>query len=219
VAIGTYSELKDAVANWLDRGDLTDRIPEFIQLAETDINSQFNHRDIESTSTLTPVVGSHTIALPTGYREPLNLWGLWSGSAGTFEVRASIREAMAITTVNSIPQAWCVDGDTIYFDCPNISASDYSFLFRWVGGVALSDSTTTNLVLTNYPNVYLFGALKEAAPYLRDPDAMVMWEGKYRDAVAAARAKEAREKALTTLSTEPGMLTHRRHSFNINRGS
>lgn len=218
MAITTYSTLKDAVADFLDRTDLTTQIPTFIQLCEADINAQFNHRGVESTSTLTPTASSRTIALPTGYREPLNLWGLWEGSAGTFDVRAVIREAMHISTVDGIPSAWCIDGDNVSFDCPCNSASQYTFLFRWVGGVALSDSTTTNLILTNYPNVYLFGALKEAAPYLRDPDALALWEGKYQDAIMKAKAKESRDKSLTTLSTEPGMLATRRTSFNVYRG-
>ena len=34
MAINTYATLQTAVANWLDRSDLTDRIPEFIALAE-----------------------------------------------------------------------------------------------------------------------------------------------------------------------------------------
>ena len=38
MAIGTYAELQTAVANWLDRDDLTDRIPEFIALAEAKMN-------------------------------------------------------------------------------------------------------------------------------------------------------------------------------------
>jgi len=38
MAIGTYAELQTAVANWLDRSDLTDRIQEFIDLAEARIN-------------------------------------------------------------------------------------------------------------------------------------------------------------------------------------
>lgn len=219
MAITTYSELKDALANWLDRADLTSRIPEFIALAEADINAVFSHRDIESTSTLTPTASSRTIALPTGYRSPLNLWLLWSGSAGTQELRALTRETMHISTVDSIPDAWCTDGSTITFDCPCNSASDYSFLFRWIGGVALSDATTTNLILTNYPNLYLYQSLKHAAPYLRDPEALQMWSALANDAMRDARAKEAREKSLTTLSTEPGMMVRGRTSFNVYRGS
>ena len=34
MSISTYSELKTAVANFLARTDLTDQIPDFIQLAE-----------------------------------------------------------------------------------------------------------------------------------------------------------------------------------------
>ncbi len=35
MAISTYAELKTSIANWLDREDLTDIIPDFIALAET----------------------------------------------------------------------------------------------------------------------------------------------------------------------------------------
>ena len=38
MAINTYATLQTAVANWLDRSDLTDRIPEFIALAEARMN-------------------------------------------------------------------------------------------------------------------------------------------------------------------------------------
>ena len=38
MAINTYSTLQTAVANWLDRDDLTDRIPEFVSLAEATFN-------------------------------------------------------------------------------------------------------------------------------------------------------------------------------------
>ena len=40
MAIGTYAELKTAIANFLARDDLTDRIPEFISLAE----ARMSHR-------------------------------------------------------------------------------------------------------------------------------------------------------------------------------
>ena len=56
MAIGTYAELQTAVANWLDRGDLTDRIQEFIDFAEARINRNLRLRLMETaaTGTLTP---------------------------------------------------------------------------------------------------------------------------------------------------------------------
>jgi hypothetical protein len=217
--ITDYSSLQDAVADYLDRTDLTARIPTFIQLAEAKLNAVFEHRDIQSESTLTPVVGSRYIALPTGYRSPQNMWIQWSGSAGRQEMRSLIPEAMLVTTVNSIPQSWAIDGSNIAFNCPCNANGDYSFIFRWLGSIALASAADTNLVLTNYPNVYLFGALREAAPFLRDPDALAMWEAKFEEALMDARAKENRDKALVTLSTEPGGLTvPRRSSFNVYAG-
>jgi hypothetical protein len=218
VAIGTYAELLTAAANWLDRDDLTDRIPEFIALAEADINAQMDLRTVESDVTLTTTLGSRYAPLPAGYREPQNLWLQWPSSAGRETLRMVPPELMDVTTVNSIPTAWGVDGTNIAFSCPISSTTDYTLTLRMIGGVALTASATTNLILTNYPNVYLFGLMKEASPYLRDAEAAVMWEQKYSDALGKAIAKEGRGKGLTTLSTEPAGLTRQRSGFNVYRG-
>ena len=47
MAIGTYSELQTAVANWLTRADLTSRIPEAIAMAEAEFNDTLRHRNME----------------------------------------------------------------------------------------------------------------------------------------------------------------------------
>ena len=48
MAIGQFSELKTAIANWLERGDLTSRIPEFVQLAEDRIGRELRVRAMEA---------------------------------------------------------------------------------------------------------------------------------------------------------------------------
>ena len=48
MAISNYSELQTAVANWLDRDDLTARIPEFIALAEARFNRVLRLRSMEA---------------------------------------------------------------------------------------------------------------------------------------------------------------------------
>jgi len=62
MAISTFAELKTAAANWLDRSDLTDRIPEFIALAEARFNRILRIRDMETVSTsISTVAGNEGI--------------------------------------------------------------------------------------------------------------------------------------------------------------
>lgn len=217
MAITSYSELQTAVANWLNRNDLASRIPEFIALAEGDINAQFNLRTLEQSVTATTTIGSRFMSLPSGFRDPLNFWIHWSFGYGE-PIRFVTPELLTVTDVAAVPTAWCIDGDNIAFNCPTDQA--YTVVLRERTGVALSDGDPTNLVLTNYPSVYLYGALRHAATYLRDPDLLQTAEALWEQALADAKAKEGRVKALVTLSTEPGALTFygRRHGFNINRG-
>ena len=47
MSIATYAELKTAVANWLQRTDLTSYIPDFITIAESQIASDLKVREME----------------------------------------------------------------------------------------------------------------------------------------------------------------------------
>ncbi len=217
MAISTYSDLKAAVADWLNRTDLTATIPNFIALAEADINSHFDLRTVESDQLVTTTPGSRYVALPAGFREPQNLW-INRTYGRDNPLRFVTPELLTTSNSPGAPLMWCVDGDNIAFERPADQA--YSMTLRMIGGVGLSDVSPANLILTNYPNVYLYGAMREAALYLRDSEASGLWEAKYADAITKAKAKEGRVKSLVTLSTEPGQLTFRgnRSGFNINRG-
>jgi hypothetical protein len=216
MALGTYSGLQASVADFLERSDLTAVIPDFITLAEADINSQFNLRDKDQDATLTSVVGSRFISLPTGFREARNLWFEWSYGRSD-PLRFVIPELMITSTSPGQPTQWCVDGNSIAFECPFDQV--YTLTLQISGGVQLSDAFPTNLLLTNYPNVYLYGALREAATYLKDTEALQIWSAKYEEAIGKARGKENRNVALVTLSTEPGIIQlGNRRGFNINRG-
>ena len=45
----------------------------------------------------------------------------------------------------------------------------------------------TNWVLTSHPDVYLFGSLYQAAPYLKDDERVPVWESRYRSALDQIR--------------------------------
>jgi hypothetical protein len=50
VSISNYDELKTAVANWLERSDLTSRIPEFIAFGEDRIGTDLRIRAMETSA-------------------------------------------------------------------------------------------------------------------------------------------------------------------------
>jgi len=47
----------------------------------------------------------------------------------------------------------------------------------------LSDSNSSNWILAGYPDVYLYGALTEAAPYLIDDERVGVWKSLYTEAI------------------------------------
>ena len=58
MTISTYSELQTAAGNWLNRSDLTSRLPEFIALAESRFNRILNVPEMEAVEALRSRHGS-----------------------------------------------------------------------------------------------------------------------------------------------------------------
>ena len=67
MAISTYAELKTSIANWLDRSDLTDVIPDFIALAETRHKRDFKIRRMETRVTANTIANTEYYTLPDNY--------------------------------------------------------------------------------------------------------------------------------------------------------
>jgi len=210
----TYAGLQAAIADWLERGDLNDRIPAFITLGESRMNRLLTLREVESDNALTGVPGSRFIPLPSGYSEPQNLWLVWTW--GKEPLRFVPPELLQTLTAPTYPQFWTIDGDNIAFERPLGGA--YSFIFRMIGKVALSNSQPSNAILANYPDAYLFSALAEAYAFLRDSDGEQNFQRKLEVAINEINSQERRSKALTTLSTEFPQIIGRNNRFNIIRG-
>lgn len=204
MAISTYSELKTAAANWLVRGDLTSRIPEFITLAEARLNRTLRSRLAESDQSLTGTVGSRTIALPATFAEPINLWWLPSGATARQLLFYEDPGLMMTDTSRGQPREWTVDGANVAFNRPLDAA--YTFTLRMLAKYTLSDASSTNTLLTNAPDIYLFATLCEAAPFLRDNDLTNSYEAKLSRAIKEYNDKENRSRSHKKLSTEVGDL-------------
>ena len=203
MAITTYAELQAAAANWLVRADLTARIPEFITLAEARLNRVLRTRLSETEVTLTTRPGVRAAPLPPGFTEPLRLWIERPGGREELPFREA--SLMAVVSLRGEPSSWTVDGTNVGFDRPCDQA--YAFTLRLLEKFALSDAAPTNAVLSEFPDLYLFATLSEAAPFLRDAELAAAYETKLGLAIAPANAREARSRAAGTLVTEVPALT------------
>ena len=65
MAISTYSDLQQAVADWLHRTDLSGVIPTFIAVAEENMSADITSRSMDAKTTLTTVAGTATLSLPS----------------------------------------------------------------------------------------------------------------------------------------------------------
>lgn len=198
MAITTYAELQAAAANWLVRADLTARIPEFIVLAEARLNRVMRARLAEAEVSLSAGVGVRTLALPVGFTEPLRLW--IERATGRDELPFREAGLIGVLARRGEPGAWTVDGASLAFDRP--CDQTYGFTLRMLRRFALSDAAPTNGLLSEFPDLYLFATLSEAAPFLRDADLAGAYETKLARALNEANAKDARSRAPGRLASE-----------------
>lgn len=214
MAAWTYTDLLEAVATWAHRTNLTDQIPDFISLAEDEINTEMRLRLMQVDESLTLASGARTIALPTRYLEPIKLELVISGQDNeqlSYVVPAQM-VVNASSDAASQPRYWTINGDTIEF--PTLADQAYSINFRMLKGFDIA-TTLTNALLTSYRGLYLYGALMQAAPYMVNDARIGTWQGMYEKLKAKVAKREGRNQALAKLRTDlPGTGP----GFNILRG-
>lgn len=201
MSITTYAELKTAIADYSHRSDLESKIPDFIVLAEARLSDMLLLRNMEVETTITCTVNQNYIALPTGFISPVALWLNISGDRGD-ELRLVLPEQLDYETSASMPSEYAIDGDNIRLDCP--AASAYTMPFRYIKSFALSDSNTTNQLLTKRPDIYLWASLVEVADYASDDENLQKWMARMNAAVSGYRATENRSRAVL-LNSDVGL--------------
>lgn len=169
--ITDYSTLKAAIANWLARADLTSAIPEFIQLAESRINRTLYVRERMEEASGTSSDGE--IPLPDDFDRLISLRVVSGANMRPIHPvspdKNSERTGLAVE--------YAVVGSSIRLI--GTDEADYSLTY-YARVPALSDSASQNWLLTKEPGLYLYGALIEASPYLKNDERALLWAQQYR---------------------------------------
>lgn len=214
MALSNYSELQTAIASWLHRTDLASTIPDFIRMAEVRINKTLATRGTEVETALTATTGSAYVDLPSDFNSPIALW------LESFVPRRKLvfvsQENLDYYPVQVYPTYWTIKGSKIQFD--RLAGGDYPLTFRYNQNIQLSGTSPTNYVLTNYPDIYLFGALIESTAFINDDARLALWQERFDTAMQNAQQSENNSKNGAILMTEPSAMAKRRQGFNIFQG-
>ncbi len=182
MGLSTYSELQTAIADWLNRTDLTSRIPDFIRLAEGDIRADLMSRNVTRNTTLT-VSGAETV-LPADIKFPRSLYvadGRWAGPVLLVAPETIADKNRQYPSGGPVPRwAAIVNGVLLVAPVPS-EAVTLSVVYE-PQLIALEHSST-NWLLQEHPSVYLYGALTHSAPYLRDDERVALWRQGYLDTI------------------------------------
>ncbi len=181
MALNTYATLKTAMASWLDRTDLTSQLSDFVTLAEVDIRTDVRVQAMEQYTSGT--LSGDTLAHPTRYLEARRL------TIGGVNYRYVTPEVYAAAVEAGSTQAiYTAIGQTFYI--LGAESGDAYTLIYYAAFESMSADDDTNWLLTNYPNVYLFAACKQAGIYLSDDAKVNKYTALYQDAVGRLVSRE-----------------------------
>lgn len=187
MSITNYSTLKSAIADFINRSDLTAVIPTFIALAEAQMERPLRVRQMIERATA-PVDTQYS-ALPADFLE-----------AKTFKLTSTTPvQPLAFATPEQMddldgstgsavgrPRNFTIIGNQIRVN--PIPDSVYTAELVYFAKLnKLSDSNPTNFLLTSSPDAYLYGSLMQTAPYLKDDERVAVWGTLYNTAIESIK--------------------------------
>jgi len=193
-----YDNLCATIGDWLARDDLTAQIKDFVWLAECDIQRKVRFRDPQDKIFQGSTVdGQEWLSLPGDYAEGgLLRW--------TSDDNQPILEVGSIDVVDTLQRdrnrgftgtrlrAGFLWGDRLYI---GPSPGDLTFDLFYKSGVQhMGQDISTNLILQEYPDCLLYGALGTSAPFLGADERLATWGPLYERALEETQMAEWRAR-------------------------
>lgn len=223
MALTTYAELLAAVRTELDisTSGITDAsVADAVTRCEAKINRRARFREMEQLAYATYAAGTNsiddrTLAVPTGMLELINLRvkkasdddsnyievkyvdpGRIHEYYGESGLRYTLRDQLEFSTAVSV-------NHTVMMH----------YLKKW--SIA---ADSTNWLLTNFPDVYLYGSLAECEMHVRNDQRIPLWKSLFDEGIAELNTMDERGRDDSELDTSEVMKMSRYNSYNILTG-
>jgi hypothetical protein len=212
MAFTNYAALQASVAAWLRRSDLSTQIPDFVALAEANMNrilrtsKQLLHDDF--------LIDAEFVDLPLQFRMLRTLRlksGTWRLLRQISPEEMAKRKAIPAVIVME-PREFVAVGAQLEFwpvpDRPYPARMDYQLQIP-----PLSSTAPVNWILTDHPDCYLFGALAAAYAFLKNDERAGVFQGQFVRAMGEMQAS-LRTSFDRTLRVDAGLRQRFGSAFN-----
>lgn len=192
--ITNYATLLQAVADYLNRSDLTTFIPNFLQNAESTLYKTLRIRAMENQLTLTVTGGVASIPTVPLYVELKHAYVATSPVKPLQRVAPEQIYTMFPTrSGGAVPKYIAIEGDYFIFGPYPSNVTVQGVYYGRLA--ALSGTNTTNWFTSYAPDLLLYGALVEAEPFLVGDERVQTWARFYQRAYDAVQGEEMRQKS------------------------
>jgi hypothetical protein len=197
MALDTYAELKSTIADYLNRSDLTAVIPGFIALAEAKFNRKLRLRQMIKRAV--GQIDTSFFAYPGDWLQAKEFQLNTNPIVRLKFVTEAQGDELKATSYMAAGQPiyYTITGSQLEF-IPSPDTTYSAELTYYAKIPALSDSNTSNWLLLYAPDLYLYGALLEATPYLKDDERVAIWGQLYTNSLGDIEVADQRASVSST---------------------
>jgi hypothetical protein len=175
VALSNYSELTAAIEGWMHRSDLAAKIPDFIWLAEARLGRKLALLDWEEQVDLATV--GNVVTLPADYKQMRAV--NYNGKPLRYVTPSQYAEEVNPNLSVATPYLYTILGSSSLQVGPAVP-DDTEIELQYIARLEhLSTGNPVNWLLTNHPDLMLFGSLEAATSYTKDKENEAKWAGKF----------------------------------------
>lgn len=209
MALANYADLVSSISSYLfGRTDLAANIPDFVTLCEAQLNRRLRVRQMEGRYTASLTAGNAYLATPSGmisfrrlavtsinptqllsYVTPDEMYVLWND---TQDQDTPINYTVIGSEIQFGPipdQAYTIEGD-YYAQIPGLQAN------------------STNWLMSAFPDIYLFGTLKQAAPFLGNDSRLPIWNAALEQSLTELELNDNKDRyAMSSLTARVDFFT------------
>jgi len=194
-AIVNYSTLQDAVTQYLIHSDDAGLFDTFLKLAENRFNKELRVRELVSDTVGTTGAGfvSSNTTLSADFVEPIAIYlSAPVGNSGSLSYLPPNKffNLKSSHSGTGIPKYYTIFGNKMHFSPFGTSCTANWHYYKEL--TPLTSSNATNELMPSAANLYLYGVLLEAQPFLNQPERITEFESFYdraKDSLIAADAR------------------------------